>query len=239
MFNVFSTKRALSAAALVAFLAMPSLASAHGSMVKISDDATGKTYQVQYCQVLVYANGYVSLGAAGYPVTVSHGTIVYQDGSFNAYYHYQAIPIDRNNSAYKTNGNGSSLGVGCNGSPGNGLVYQPPAPPAILISPGTAPHLIGQDGAGLIGQDGAGVISNDGGSLIIKDGSYHVMADGHPGVTGSHNPGKFACTFVYWPGPPSHYYYDHFTVAPRTGVYLCTSAAIGTLHLTNGGTWRG
>jgi hypothetical protein len=222
--------------ALVALTAIPSLASAHGSMVKVSDNATGKTYQVNYCQVLVYSNGYVGLGAAGYPVTVSSGTIVYQDGAFNAYYHYQAIPIDRNNAAYKDNGNGSSLGVGCSGSPGNGVTYQPPA---ILISLSTAPHLIGQDGAGLIGQDGAGVISNDGGSLKIGDGSYHVMADGKPGVTGSHNPAKFSCDFVYWPGPPANYYYDHFTVAPRTGAYLCKSAATGVLHLIDGGTWHG
>jgi hypothetical protein len=65
------------------------------------------------------------------------------------------------------------------------------------------------------------------------------MSSGKAGINGSHNPAKFSCTFVYWPGPPSNYYYDHFTVAPRTGAYLCKSAATGTLHLIDGGTWRG
>ncbi len=85
---------------LAAFFTGGSVAFAHGNQVKITDDATHTTRGPQYREVTVNADGSVSF----WGVTVHHGTITYSDQPLtNAYFHFQAIALDRANPLFAQN----------------------------------------------------------------------------------------------------------------------------------------
>jgi hypothetical protein len=246
MFPIGLTKRVSIALVLAASLVIiPALALAHGSNVKIHDDARNQTWEVGYGDVTVNSNGTVSF----WGTTVCQGTITFSDGNFGAYYGYSGIPINASNRYYSNNS--ASLrhsnspgycGLSSGGGAGSGAGYQggnngggSNAVPAGMIS---------SDGAGIVSHDGGTIISHDAGSLITDNGgAFRVQSvGGRPAFPGSHNPYHFSCSPVVYVPPTGNYYYQarptsHLLSAPRGGMYTCQSIA-QRIGLSDGGYYR-